>query len=127
MKVPTFLILLGLGWLSVQPVSAEVITPQFGRTLWATGYVRSVHHVLVFDLGNETILGNTGGSKVMLGTSTEHTDLAQYFELAKHKAVRIRLHGYFDKTPAHILAQFPLSPSVGFTVDKIHSPNEPDR
>lgn len=127
MRLPLLFLLSGLSWLTTEPLSAEVITPQFGRGLWATGCVRSVHHVLVFDLGNQTVRGNTGGTKVMLGTSTEHTVLAQYLEVIKKKAILVRLHGYFDKTPASILAQFPYSPSVGFTVDKMHSPNEPDR
>ena len=79
--------------------------PQFGRTFWATGYVRSVHHVLVFDFVTETIKGNSGGSKVSLGTSTEHTRLLPYLEAVKKKDILVRLHGFLVKTPANIMAQ----------------------
>jgi hypothetical protein len=117
-----------LGWLALTSASAQtLIQPQFGRTFWATGYVRSVHHVLVFIFVTETIAGNSGGSKVTLGTSTEHTRLLSYLELAKKKGIRVRLHGFLTKNPPNVMAQLPTSPTIGFTVDKMHAPGEPDR
>jgi hypothetical protein len=127
MKIPTFLIVLGLGWLNAQPVSAKVIDAQLGRTLWATGYVRSVHHVLVFDLGDESIRGNSWGSKVWLGADSNHPEIFRYLELIKHKGIPVRLHGYFAKVPATALTQVPNSPSIRFTIDKLHSTTDPDR
>ena len=106
MKLPALLALFGVGWIALTPASAQtVMEPQFGRTFWATGYVRSVHHVLVFDFVTETIKGNSGGSKVSLGTSTEHTRLLPYLEAVKKKDILVRLHGFLVKTPANIMAQ----------------------
>ena len=116
-----------MGWVVVRPASATVIEPEYGRGLWATGYVRSVHHILVFDLGTDIIRGNTGGSKVSLGTTTEHVRILQYLELAKKKGILVRLHGIFVKNPPDLIAQHPGAPSVEFRVDELHSTQEPDR
>jgi len=127
MRATVLLILVGLGWFVLTPAPAKVIDPQFGRGLWATGYVRSVPDVLVFDLGTDIIRGNTGGSKVALGTSTEHVRILRYLELAKKKGILVRLHGFFVKNPPNIMAQLPAAPSVEFRVDKMHSTRDPDR
>lgn len=126
MKIPALLTLLGLGLLSLTAASASVIEPQFGRPFWATGYVRSVHHILVFDLVTETIKGNSGGSKLSLGTTADHQQLLQYFEAAKKKGVKVRLHGFLVKNPSNIMAQTPTAPTIEFRVDKLHMPNERD-
>jgi hypothetical protein len=120
------LTVLGLGWLSLTAATATVIEPQFGRAFWATGYVRSINHVLVFDLVTETVHGNSGGSKLGLGTTTEHIRLLQYFEAAKKKGIKVRLHGFLVKNPPNVVAQMPTAPTIEFRVDKMHATNERD-
>jgi hypothetical protein len=112
----------------VRTGSADVVDVQFGRGLWATGHVRAVRltdagghpvHVLVFEFPTTKIRGNTGGSRVGLGTSTTQTNLAIALEQAKKTGALIRVHGHFQKVPDNLLAQVPASPSIGLTVDQV--------